>query len=320
MTSYLARRLAASVVVVIGITIAGFTILATAPGDPLLARISPQFAANVTPEQLEAMRHELGLDASIPVRYWRWITDVVRGDLGYTIVGGRSVNEEVRARLGPTAILMGSALTIAIGIGVPVGVLAAVRQYKWFDYLASSGAMVAASIPSFLLSIGAIYVFAVWLRWFPAGNLYTPGMEDDLVDRVKHLILPATVLGLALMAPIVRYSRAAYLGVKQSAYMTTARAKGLPSRLILFRHGLRNALIPIITVVALLLPELVAGAVIVEQIFAWPGMGQFAVTAANNRDPASMMSIVVLAGIAVVLSNLAADIGYVLADPRVRIS
>ena len=320
MTAFIVRRGAAALVVVAGLSVIGFAILALAPGDPVLVRISPEVAVTITPEQLEVRRRELGLDGPITERYIRWLAAVIRGDFGYSIASGRPVAEELLARLGPTALLMGTAISIAVGIGVPLGVLAAVRQYKWIDYLISSGAMLAAAAPSFLMSIAAIYIFSVTLRLLPAGNLYTLGRETDIVDRVRHLILPAAVLGLAQVAPLIRYTRASYLGVKHSPYMMTAKAKGLPPRITLFRHGLRNALIPIITVVALQLPELVAGTVIVEQIFAWPGMGQLAVSAANNRDPALMMSVVLIAGLAVVISSLLADVAYAASDPRVRVS
>jgi peptide/nickel transport system permease protein len=212
---------------------------------------------------------------------------------------------------------MSVALTMAILIGIPIGVITAVRQYSKLDYALNSAAIFLASTPVFVLGLIAIYFFAVNLHILPTGQMHTVG-RDDPADLAVHLILPATVLAIVNAAPLVRYTRASMLDVLSSDYITTAKSKGLGPRLVTIRHALRNGLIPIITLVALLIPEAVAGAVITEQIFAWNGMGQMVVKAANARDPSLMMAVILITGIAVLIANLIADIGYAFADPRVR--
>ena len=212
---------------------------------------------------------------------------------------------------------MVTALTLAVVIGIPIGVITAVKQYSKIDYGLNALAIFLASTPVFVLGLVAIYIFAVNLHWLPTSNLHTAG-KDDLPDALLHLILPASVLAIVNAAPLVRYTRASMLDVLSSEYVTTARSKGLSDSVVIVRHALRNGLIPIITLVALLIPEAVAGAVITEQIFAWNGMGQLAVNAANTRDPSLMMGIILIAGVAVLLGNLTADIAYAIADPRVR--
>ena len=224
---------------------------------------------------------------------------------------------EIGSRLPQTLLLMGVSLTLAVCIGVPIGVITAVRQYSKLDYGLNAVAIFLASTPVFVLGLIGIYIFAVNLRWLPTGQVHTVG-RTDVADLIHHLILPATVLSIVNAAPLIRYTRASMLEVLNSEYVTTARSKGLVDRLVIGRHAFRNALIPIITIVALLIPEAIAGAVITEQIFAWNGMGQLAVKAAGARDPSLMMGIILITGIAVLVANILADIGYAIADPRVR--
>lgn len=318
MGAYVLRRIVIAVPVLFGISVAGFVILALTPGDPVLSKIEPEVLARLTPEQIEQRRRELGLDGPVLVRYLRWLGDVLRGDLGYSIVSGRPIVDEVLPRLGPTLLLMGSAIAIALLVGVPFGVLSAVRQYGLLDYALTSFTLGMISTPTFVVGLLGIYVFAVSLNLLPAGGMFTLGAEFSVADRLAHLVLPATVLGLANAAPMMRYTRASMLEVLVSEYITTARAKGLAAWAVLVRHALRNALAPIITLVGLLLPELVAGAVITEQVFAWPGMGQLAVRAAADRDPTLMMGVMMLVAVGVVASSLLADVAYAVADPRVR--
>lgn len=318
MGAYVLRRIVIAVPVLFGISVAGFVILALTPGDPVLSKIEPEVLARLTPDQIEQRRRELGLDGPILVRYARWLADVLRGDFGYSIVSGRPIVDEVLPRLGPTLLLMGSAIALALLVGVPFGVLSAVRQYGLLDYALTSFTLGMISTPTFVVGLLGIYVFAVSLNLLPAGGMYTLGAEFSVTDRLAHLVLPATVLGLANAAPMMRYTRASMLEVLVSEYITTARAKGLAAWVVLIRHALRNALAPIITLVGLLLPELVAGAVITEQVFAWPGMGQLAVRAAADRDPTLMMGVMMLVAVGVVASSLLADVAYAVADPRVR--
>lgn len=320
MGAYLLRRLLISIPVLLGITLIGFIALKSAPGDPLLATANPEVLANLArnPEILEAERRRLGFDQPIfPNQYVRWLGGVVQGDFGYSISTKRSIAYEIGSRLPRTLLLMGTALLFAILIGIPVGVISAVKQYSKTDYSLNALTIFLASTPPFVLGLIFVYVFAVNLRLFPTSLIHSPG-RTDIADLIHHLILPASVLAIVNAAPLARYTRASMLDVLSSEYVTTARAKGLVPRLVILRHAFRNGLIPIITIVAWLAPEAVAGAVITEQIFAWNGIGQLAVDAAGARDPSVMMGIILITGTAVLVANLVADIGYAVADPRVR--
>jgi peptide/nickel transport system permease protein len=318
--AYILRRILISIPVLIGITILGFVALRTAPGDPLIASLNPEVISNLAahPEILEAERHRLGFDQPVfPNQYLIWLGNLLQGDLGFSLQSRRPISYEIGTRIPQTLFLMGAALTMAVFIGIPIGVVTAVKQYSKVDYGLNGLAIFLASTPVFVLGLIFIYIFAVNLHWLPTSAPHTAG-KDDFPDALFHLILPASVLAIVNAAPLVRYSRASMLDVLSSEYVTTAHSKGLAYNVVIVRHALRNGLIPIITLVALLIPEAVAGAVITEQIFAWNGMGQLAVKAAASRDPSLMMAIILLVGIAVLTANLIADIGYAIADPRVR--
>jgi peptide/nickel transport system permease protein len=318
--AYIVRRLLISIPVLLGITLIGFIALKLSPGDPLLTSVNPEVLANLAenPELLEAERRRLGFDQPIfPNQYVRWLGNALQGDLGYSITSKRLIVDEIGSRLPQTLYLMVTALTLAILIGIPIGVLSAVRQYSKADYTLNALAIFFASTPVFVLGLIGIYVFAVNLRLLPTSELHTVG-RTDIPDAIWHLILPASVLAIVNAAPLVRYTRASMLDVLNSEYVTTAHSKGLPNRVVIIRHALRNGLIPIITIIAWLAPEAVAGAVITEQIFAWGGIGQLAVRAAGARDPSLMMGIILITGTAVLIANLVADIAYSVADPRVR--
>jgi peptide/nickel transport system permease protein len=316
--AYFVRRILIAIPVLIGITIAAFFVLAAAPGDPVLARMDPEILSRITPDQLAAIRHNLGLDQPIPVRYLVWLSGVVQGDFGYSIVSGRPIVDEVVPRLGPSLLLTGAAALIAIVVGIPAGVISAVNQYGKLDYLMSALTIGVISTPSFVLGLVFLFTFGVSLRWLPVGELYTFGKENDVLDRFAHLVMPALILGLVNAAPLVRYTRSTMIEVMGSDYITTARSKGVAGRVVLIRHGLRNALIPVITLIAILLPQLVAQAVVTESVFNWPGLGNLSVKAASDRDPALMMGVVLLIGVAVLFSSILADLAYSIADPRIR--
>lgn len=318
MGRYIVRRLLIAIPVLFGITALAFTALSLAPGDPILSRIDPGLLAQMDPAQVEAQRRELGLDQPVPVRYVRWLVGVAHGELGYSVATRRAISDELALRLPATLELMGAALLIGLVVGLPFGVLSAVRQYSRLDYGLTAFTMTMISAPTFFVGLAGIYVFGVYLRILPTADIATFGEPFSVGDRLRHLVLPASILGLANAAPLMRYTRASVLEVLRREYMTTAVAKGLAPRVVLLRHGVRNALLPVITVLGLLLPELVAGAVVTEQIFAWPGMGTLAVRAASDRDPASLMGVVLVVGIGVLVSNLLADVAYAVADPRIR--
>jgi peptide/nickel transport system permease protein len=319
--SYILRRILIAVPVLLGITIVCFTALSLAPGDPLTARLDPSLLAQVQrdPALLQERRHELGLDQPGPIRYLTWLSGAIRGDLGYSIQSHRPIAEEIGKRIPPTLALMTTAILLAMLVGIPLGALSALRPYSRLDYVLTTITMLLSAAPTFVIGLGGIYLFAVWLHVLPSGGIQTLGRSNTLLDFVGHLVLPASVVGLATAAPLLRYTRASMLDVLDSDYLVTARAKGLMPRVLVVRHAFRNSLIPIITVVGILLPELVAGAVITEQIFAWPGMGQLAVRAASDRDPALMMGVVLVIGSAVLGVNILIDVLYARADPRIRL-
>jgi peptide/nickel transport system permease protein len=318
MQRYIIRRLLISIPVLLGVTVFSFVFVHLAPGDPVEALIDPVMRADLGPDWVAQRKAELGLNQPLPVRYAVWLGQLAQGNMGYSLVSRQSVGAQIRERVGPTLLLMGTSLLVAIGLGVPLGILSAVRQYSLLDYLATIAGFVAISTPSFFLGLGLIYLVAVNLRLLPTSGMYTLGVDRSLGDLLAHLVLPVTVLGLGQTPQILRYTRSSVLEVLRQEYVTTARAKGLAERIVLLRHTLRNALIPLITVVGLSLPNLLGGAVITEQIFQWPGMGWLAVRAVNGRDYPVLMGVILVTATLVLLSNLLADVLYARADPRIR--
>lgn len=318
MIAYLVHRILMAIPVLIIISFIAFLVLSLAPGDPLLARTDPSLVGQQSEEWRDNRRKELGLDRPLVVQYGNWLSGVLRGDLGYSIVSREPIADELRTRVPATLLLMGAALSIGLLIGIPFGILSALKQYSFIDYALTGFTVAMIASPSFFLGLLAIYVFGVTFNLLPTSGMATLGAPFSLQDRLEHLILPASILGLSNAAVIMRYTRSSMIEVLRHDYVRTASAKGLPHRTIVVRHALRNALIPIISIVGVLLPELVAGAVITEQIFAWPGMGLMTVRAAADRDPSLMMGVILVVGIGVLMSNLIADFAYTLVDPRIR--
>lgn len=316
---YVLRRLAISVFVLLFVSIITFTTLKLAPGNELLARLSPEALSSLTHAQIEQDEKALGLNLPFPVQYWRWLESTVHGNLGYSSAQGVPVWSLLRTHIGPTVLLMGVALLMALIIGVPLGVVAAVNHRSRFDYVISTLPILMIGVPGFVLCLLAIFFFAVNLHVLPVAGMHTPG-ASSLGDLVRHIVLPASILSIGFGAPILRYTRASMLDTLSSEYVVTARSKGLSSFAVVFRHAFRNALLPLITVIGLSLADVVSGAVIVETIFNWPGMGYLAVTAANDRDMPVMLGIVLIVAVAVTLANLIADLAYAWADPRVRLA
>lgn len=320
MGRYLLRRLLISVPVLFGITLATFVIVNLAPGDPVSALIDPQQIAALGPGWLAQQKKALGLDQPLPVRYGIWLKEVVKGNLGYSYTDRQAVTTKIRQHLWPTIKLMLTAQLIAILIALPVGILAALKQYSFLDYLTTIFSYGTLSIPSFFLALGAIYIFAVKLSWLPTAGMSTVGHPWSFTDALRHLILPATILGLAQAAPLIRYVRSSMLETVRQDYVQVARAKGLREQAVITRHALRNALIPLVTVVALDLPRLLGGTVILEQVFAWPGMGTLAITAVLGRDYPTIMAINLISAVMILASNLLADLVYAWIDPRIKYS
>src|SRR3990172_1484854 len=319
MWRFLARRLVQSVIVLAGLSVLMFTVLVVPPGDPveLLASSLP----DVQPEDIARLRQYYGLDDPIYVRYFKWVRSVAAGDLGYSRTYGRPVTELIGQRLGNTLQLLTAAFVIAFTVGVTIGIFSALHQYSVWDYVATFLSFVGLAMPVFWHGILFILFFAVWIPLFPAGGMMTPGVEPGfplLADRLLHLVLPTVVLATTGMAAWVRYSRSSMLEVIRQDYVRTARAKGLTERIVTRRHALRNALLPIITLVALSLPAVLDGAVVTETIFSWPGMGLLLFQAVLGHDHFVAMAVLLFLAVATILANLMADVAYAIVDPRIR--
>lgn len=324
MNRYILRRIIQALPVVLGITLVTFTFIELAPGDAVMAMIlaDMQGGGRITNIDVEAMRKQFGLDQPAPVRYVRWLGELLQGNMGVRLRSKIPVITEIGRRLPATLELMSVALLIAIVVGIPLGIISAVRQYSWLDYLLTAGTFVGVAIPSFFAAIAAIYIFSLKLGWFPTSGYSTPGQNFGLFgwlfNHVQYLLMPATILGLESIAGISRYMRASVLEVLRLDYVTTARAKGLGRSVVLARHVLRNALLPIITIIGLRLPSLLGGALIIETMFNWPGMGILYIDGVNTRDFPLIMGMTLVSAITIVISNLITDIAYSFADPRIR--
>lgn len=318
MIAFLVRRVVVAVPTLIVISFIAYVVLSLAPGDPLMARIDPGLASQQTEEWKDARRAELGLDRQRPIQYLKWLEGLVKGDLGYSTATREPIADELRMRLPATLQLMGASLFIGLVVGIPAGMFSGLKQYSIFDYSLTTFTVGMIATPTFFLGLLSIYLFGVTLNLLPTSGMETLGAPFSLRDRIEHIILPAGILGLSNAAVIMRYTRSSMIEVLSQDYIRTATAKGLRHQAIILRHALRNALIPLITVIGLLLPELVAGAVITEQIFTWPGMGLMAVSAAADRDPTMMMGVILVVGVGVLISNIVTDFAYTMADPRIR--
>lgn len=319
MGQFILNRILIAIPVLIGVTLLAYFLVELAPGDPVTAFIDPITRAQLGEEWVEMRREQLGLNEPVTTRYVLWIRELIQGNFGYSLISGQAVNEQILNRLGPTSLLMGTALIIGTVIGIPLGILSAVRQYSWVDYLTTIGGFATISTPSFFLGLGLVYLFAVRWRIFPSSGMRTLGQDDTTFDLVRHMILPVAVLAMAQVPLIMRYARSTMLEVLRQDYMTTARAKGLRERAVLLIHAFRNALIPLITIIGLSLPELLSGAVIVETIFQWPGMGMLAINSVSARDYPMILGVILVTATMVLLSNLLADVLYAVADPRIRL-
>ncbi len=317
MWAYLLRRVIGLIPLMLAISFVSFLIMQSVPGGPLAVyRNNP----NVRAEDLARLEKQLGLDKSIPVQYGIWLKNFATGDWGQSLASNRPVSEMIAERLANTAYLMLAAFGLTLVIAVPVGVISAVKQYSLFDHGATLFSFLGFSVPIFWLGLMAIILFAVKLDWFPAGGMRTIGEPFSITDRLRFLILPATLLAFHSAGQYSRYLRSSMLDVTKQNYVTAARAKGLHERVVIQKHALRNALIPLITVVALDLPALFAGALLVETVFAWPGMGRLFWNSALRFDYPVLMGIIVITAVLVVVFNLAADVLYAVADPRIRLT
>ena len=318
MARYVLRRLGQSAVLLVLVSMIGFGLLHLTPGGPLSQfALTPGMSAATMAE----ISHQMGLDRPLPIQYLDWAGHLLRGDWGHSYRDQAPVLAVIGSHLGATLELMASSTLLAVVLGTWVGVLGAMRRYSLADTLATVGAMVALSVPTFWFGLVVIYVFSVWLEWLPSGNMYSSGAQGGmagLLDYARHLVLPCLVLTLVTVATWSRYMRAAMLDVVSQDYIRTARAKGLRPRAVLVRHALRNALLPMITVAGLQMPTLLGGALVTETVFTWPGMGRLFLDSLGYRDYPVVMGLLIFSALLVLAGNLLADLLYVVADPRIR--
>jgi peptide/nickel transport system permease protein len=312
MLAFLARRVLIAVPTIILISIFVFGLQHLLPGDPVLVMAGEER----DPEVIAALREKYRLNDPIPIQYLAWAGNALQGDLGISLRTNQPVLELIGEKLPVTLQLAVMALVIAIVIGIPAGVISAYKKGTWIDWLANLIALSGLSVPNFWLGIMMILLVSVKLGWLPASG-YQPFSEDPL-QSIKTMLMPAAVLGTAIAATLMRHTRSAMLSVLKSDYIRTARAKGLSENTVLVKHALRNALVPIVTVTTLIFGELLAGAVLTEQIFTIPGFGKLVVDAVFNRDYAVVQGIVLCTGLAFIFMNLLADVAYRVLNPRMR--
>jgi peptide/nickel transport system permease protein len=318
MTKYIIQRILVSIPVFLGITLLVYGLYALSPGDPVVNLVGIDQYTRMSTQQIEQVRAQYGFDKPWTVRYVRWLGQLVQGDLGYPLKGAKPVVQQIKERIPPTLLLMGTALLVALIIGVPIGIIMALKQYSALDTVLTVLVFAMLSLPSFFVGLAFIYIFSLKLGIMPTYGMQTIGEPFSIVDRIQHLIMPASILGLASAGTWARYTRASMLDVMRSEYVTTARAKGLREKTVVVRHVFRNALLPIVTVVTGDLPALLGGAIITEQVFQWPGIGMLTVKRTSERDYPVLMGITVVSALMILISNLLADIAYAAVDPRIR--
>ncbi len=314
MTGYLLRRTFQAIVLLWIVSVITFVLIHMAPGGPALLQ-NPDLSR----EQIARFRAQLGLEDPLPVQYGRWLRGVLRGDLGRSYNTIERVDRLVLTRLPNTLLLTGVALLLALLVAIPLGVASATHRNTAFDRVVAGFSFFGISTPVFWLGIVLIVAFSVQLRVLPAGGMYTIGAAFSVGDRIQHLLMPMLVLAMANLAEITRYTRSAMIGALGEDYIRTAHAKGLAAPAVLFRHALRNALIPVITVIGVYLPRAVSGAAITETVFSWPGMGQLAVQSAATRDYPVVLGATLAVAVVVVASSLLTDLAYGYFDPRIRL-
>lgn len=315
--TYFIRRFLSAIPVLLIITFATFALMQALPGGPLSAyENNPEIKA----EDIARLRHELGLDRPIHIQYVRWLQNFLKGDWGYSYASKRPVLREIWERLPNTIYLTGLALIVALLIAIPVGIVSATRQYSVFDHVVTTMTYIGRSMPIYYSGLLLIIFFSIWLRWLPSGGMYTLGKEFSIFDRVRHLLLPLLSLSTLIAAQYARYLRTSMLEVLHQDYIRTAAAKGLHQQIIIYKHAFRNAAIPLVTIVAIDLPILFAGALFTETIYSWPGMGRLFVDSSLRFDYPIVMGIVTTIAFLVVLCNLLADMVYAVLDPRITYS
>jgi len=322
MTTYAIRRVLQTIPILFIISVLLFIMVRSAPGGPLTAaRRNP----NISKEQIEAIEEKLGLNDPLPVQYGRWLGDMFKGDMGESIKFRRPVSEMINERIPNTLLLVGVSFLVTLLIAIPIGIWSAPKPYSPFDYIVTTVTFIGQSIPVYWLGLGLIVIFYVTLKnpfsgepFFPVGGMNTRGKEGELLDTLWHLALPVTALSMGWVAWYSRFLRSSMLDVLHEDYIRTARAKGMKEQMVHYKHALQNAILPLVTLVALDLPSLFAGALFVETIFSWPGMGRLFWDAAKGRDYPVLLGVVMITATLIIVCNILADLAYGWLDPRVK--
>ena len=313
MTRFLLSRFVGTLVVLLLVSVGTFVLINSAPGGPTVL-VNPE----LSPEDVERIRRNLGLDQPLVVQYGKWLGALVQGDLGVSLQYGASVQSVIFSRLPNTLFLGSVAFVFSALIGIFLGVVSAVRPRSWYDHAVTVVAFAGFSLPPFWLGLILILIFSVNLQLLPSSGIRPSDGSTGFLAVARHLVMPVIVLGLLNLAEITRYTRSAMLEVLGSDYIRTARAKGIAENRVIFRHALRNSMLPILTILGLILARLLGGTVVTETVFGWPGIGQLAIRAASTRDYPLMMGLTLVVAVLVVVLNFVVDVLYAAVDPRVR--
>lgn len=315
MFRYILKRLLYAIPVFLGITFVIYTLINLAPGGPLSVLAA---SGEMSLSDLEALKISMGLDKPIVIRYFIWLGDLLHGDFGISYRTSQEVSLMISQRIMPSLMLTGTGILAAMLVGVPLGIISACKPNSVWDHISTFISFIGASVPNFFLSLLLIYVLAVKLKWFPTSGMQSSGMSGNLLDLLHHLALPAFVCGIQPIGNYIKQTRSSVLEVLNEEYIKTARSKGLTNVVIVLKHAFRNALIPIVTTISLSIPFLIGGAVVTEQIFAWPGIGSLMITAITSRDYPVIMGVAVLICGVVLVANLILDLIYAALDPRIK--
>ena len=314
MGKYIIRRILIAIPVLLGITIIDYAIMCLA-GSPLDMLTGPR----ISEAAVEARRIQLGLDQPFYIQYAVWLRELLSGNMGYSTKTYQAVSSMIGSHLGPTLLLMGVSLITSLLIAVPAGIYSAIHQYSKGDYAVVTASFFSSSIPGFFLSLLLIFVFTVKLQILPSSGMMTLGTKGGAADVAQHMVMPVLVLATSMAGTNIRYIRSAMLEILQQDYLRTAKAKGIGRFRVIYKHALRNALVPIVTVIGMEIPVLFGGQVIIEQIFSWPGLGLMTMSAITNRDYPVIMGVCLLSAVVVLAANLITDILYAVADPTIQL-
>lgn len=315
MWRYILRRILVGVPVLLAITIIVFALIEASPGDITAFFVGPEAGAKAA--DVQKLQESLGLNVPAPVRYVRWLGQLLKGNMGYRMKNGDSVAWIIKLRLGATLTLVGAALLFGTVVGVVLGVIAALKRNTWIDYTLTALSFVGISMPAYIAALLGLYFLSVRFHVFPSGGMWTVGRDATLWDLLYHLVLPAGTLSLAYLASNMRYTRFSMLEVLRENFVTTARSKGLAERVVIYKHALKNALLPVVTLLGLNLPNLAVGALFTESIYSWPGMGSLYLDAIQSRDYPLIMGANLVIAVFVLAANLLTDICYAFIDPRI---